>query len=153
MNDYLELHSLYHHGIKGQKHGTRRFQNEDGSLTPEGKERYKTISRHADTAKEAGKATKDMVESAAKLPVKAGRIKRNSYSDLSDAELQKRVNRLNLEQRYSDLTGETKYVKSGSEVAREFLQTVGTVLAIGISAATLAKLVSDSKLNNVRRKK
>lgn len=153
MNDYLELHSLYHHGIKGQKHGTRRFQNEDGSLTPEGKERYRTISRRADTAKEAGKATKDMVESAAKLPVKAGRIKRNSYSDLSDAELQKRVNRLNLEQRYSDLTGETKYVKSGSEVAREFLQTVGTVLAIGISAATLAKLVSDSKLNNVRRKK
>ena len=31
MNDYLELHSLYHHGIKGQKWGVRRFQNEDGA--------------------------------------------------------------------------------------------------------------------------
>ena len=31
---------LYHHGIKGQKWGVRRFQNEDGSLTPAGKERY-----------------------------------------------------------------------------------------------------------------
>lgn len=31
---------LYHHGIKGQKWGRRRFQNEDGSLTPAGKERY-----------------------------------------------------------------------------------------------------------------
>ena len=31
---------LYHHGIKGQKWGERRFQNEDGSLTPEGRERY-----------------------------------------------------------------------------------------------------------------
>ena len=32
--------TLAHHGIKGQKWGIRRFQNEDGSLTPEGKERY-----------------------------------------------------------------------------------------------------------------
>jgi hypothetical protein len=31
---------LYHHGIKGQKWGVRRFQNEDGSLTPAGKKRY-----------------------------------------------------------------------------------------------------------------
>ena len=42
MNDYLEL---YHHGIKGQKWGVRRFQNEDGSLTPAGKERYGYDSR------------------------------------------------------------------------------------------------------------
>lgn len=31
---------LYHHGIKGQKWGVRRFQNKDGSLTKAGKERY-----------------------------------------------------------------------------------------------------------------
>lgn len=31
---------LYHHGIKGQKWGVRRFQNLDGSLTFEGKNRY-----------------------------------------------------------------------------------------------------------------
>lgn len=31
---------LYHHGIKGQKWGIRRFQNPDGSLTAEGKSRY-----------------------------------------------------------------------------------------------------------------
>lgn len=31
---------LYHHGIKGQQWGVRRFQNEDGSLTPEGEKRY-----------------------------------------------------------------------------------------------------------------
>lgn len=34
---------LYHHGIKGQKWGVRRYQNEDGSLTPEGIKRYGTV--------------------------------------------------------------------------------------------------------------
>lgn len=31
---------LYHHGIKGQRWGIRRFQNKDGSLTPAGRRRY-----------------------------------------------------------------------------------------------------------------
>jgi len=31
---------LYHHGIKGQKWYVRRYQNEDGSLTPAGEKRY-----------------------------------------------------------------------------------------------------------------
>jgi hypothetical protein len=35
MNDKLK-----HSGIKGMKWGIRRYQNEDGSLTPAGKERY-----------------------------------------------------------------------------------------------------------------
>lgn len=32
---------LMHHGIKGQKWGVRRYQNSDGSLTDEGRERYR----------------------------------------------------------------------------------------------------------------
>jgi len=33
-------YELYHSGIKGMKWGIRRYQNEDGSLTEEGKKRY-----------------------------------------------------------------------------------------------------------------
>lgn len=39
-NDIYKPNTLYHHGIKGQKWGVRRFQNQDGTLTAEGKRRY-----------------------------------------------------------------------------------------------------------------
>ena len=39
-------HELYHHGVKGQKWGVRRYQNKDGSLTPEGQKRLaKSLKR------------------------------------------------------------------------------------------------------------
>lgn len=37
---YASEDNLMHYGIKGQTHGIRRFQNEDGSLTREGRIRY-----------------------------------------------------------------------------------------------------------------
>lgn len=37
---YVSASEMYHHGIKGQKWGRRRYQNKDGTLTPAGKERY-----------------------------------------------------------------------------------------------------------------
>lgn len=40
MNDFVQYSELYHHGIKGMHWGIRRYQNPDGSLTPEGKRRY-----------------------------------------------------------------------------------------------------------------
>ena len=36
----MYTNELYHHGVKGQKWGVRRYQNEDGSLTAAGKKRY-----------------------------------------------------------------------------------------------------------------
>ena len=33
------MSELYHHGVKGQKWGVRRYQNKDGTLTKEGKNR------------------------------------------------------------------------------------------------------------------
>ena len=47
-----ENNYLAHHGIKGQKWGIRRFQNTDGSLTPEGKERYTDGSDDANGKKD-----------------------------------------------------------------------------------------------------
>ena len=39
---------IAHHGILGQKWGIRRYQNSDGTLTPEGKKRYGVVNRIKD---------------------------------------------------------------------------------------------------------
>ncbi len=51
--------SLMHHGIKGQKWGVRRFQNPDGSLTPEGKRRYKKSLDYIKGVNRSMKSLKD----------------------------------------------------------------------------------------------
>ena len=54
---------LYHHGIKGQRWGVRRYQNKDGSLTKAGELRYyeesnKTITTNRDGSKTVPKGFK-----------------------------------------------------------------------------------------------
>lgn len=47
MTTYIYKDELYHHGIKGQKWGIRRYQNEDGSYTEAGlKRRSSDAERH-----------------------------------------------------------------------------------------------------------
>lgn len=204
--NYLEISELYHHGIKDQKWGVRRYQNYDGTLTPEGKERYNKGAKEVEelTGKEVraekgadgnyyytdkngdkqlfktrvdqlsdkeladlntriklenslAKETSDAYEyhgphadqalrDASRLandlsnaiPKGTGKTVKKDYSNLSDQELRTRIQRLQLEDSYGKLTGDTKYVKSGGEVAREFLQSAGALLAVASSAAALA---------------
>lgn len=63
--DYLEFRSLSHHGIKGQRWGVRRFQEEDGSLTPKGKKRELTDQEKSDRNKDLRKTVGVVVGGAA----------------------------------------------------------------------------------------
>jgi len=53
---------LAHHGVKGQKWGVRRFQNEDGSLTDKGRKHYEKKLAKAERKKVAADAARGYLE-------------------------------------------------------------------------------------------
>lgn len=46
----LKDNELYHHGIKGQRWGVRRYQNADGSLTPAGQKKLEKFQKRENAA-------------------------------------------------------------------------------------------------------
>lgn len=74
---------LRHWGIPGQRWGNRRFQNEDGSLTPEGKERYGVgeARSKADAQKAKAKISYNTQKYKADLKSKAAKEKVSRSSD------------------------------------------------------------------------
>ena len=118
----------------------RRVQQEN-KLASETSDAYEYKGPKADQAlRDASRMTKDIADA---LPKGNGRVVKKNYSNLSDQELRDRINRLQLEENYGRLSGDTKYIKSGSEKAREFLQTAGALLAITGSAVALANSIAD----------
>ena len=68
------MNELYHHGIKGQKWGVRRFQNKDGSLTAEGKKRISRSERLAAGYQKKYHIDKKSAELYAKKRIRTERI-------------------------------------------------------------------------------
>ena len=66
-DEYLE-----HYGIKGQKWGERRFQNEDGSLTAEGRKRYRS-SMNPMLSRKIGASYKERTEHGRELVIEKNR--------------------------------------------------------------------------------
>ena len=138
---------LQHHGIKGQKWGVRRFQNKDGSLTDKGKKRYS-----ADDFKNARNKVnkgKDIIDVAVKARKKSAdkQHQQNIKKDLSkmtDQELQKIVNRLNMEERYTQVMKSRGY-DQGKNTVDKILSYAGSALALGSSALSIAIAIKELK--------
>ena len=100
---------LAHHGIKGQRHGIRRFQNYDGSLTAAGKLRYsvgngeKSISKKVDP-KSAAKLKKRQVKEDAKL--ERLKIKESAKNEKRKEKLEKKKSHISNKEYVKTLSDE-----------------------------------------------
>lgn len=138
---------LQHHGIKGQKWGVRRFQNTDGSLTAEGKKRYSVndYQQAIDKTKTAGKIVneaKTLNNTVKKLndPAAERRI-RKSAAEMSDIELQKRVQRLNMEDNYTRMMLHRESLERGRTFVDKALDVSAIAVQGTVASLTIALLV------------
>ena len=132
---------LRHHGIKGQKWGVRRYQKADGTLTLLGKLRYGDANDYEEMGKQVAKAD-GLIKTAKKYQEEKEHKEyeekiKTDLSKMSDAELQKVVNRLNLEQRYAQVM-RSKEKERGESAAIKWLNVAGTVVTVAGSAISTA---------------
>lgn len=114
---------LQHHGIKGMKWGVRRYQNKDGSLTPAGKKREVRLERKND--RKQNKSIKQERSYAAK-----------NRRNLSDSDLDARINRLKKEQQLRELTDAD--LRPGRTAVRKFIATSGGKVITAAATGALA---------------
>ena len=145
------MSELRHHGIKGQKWGVRRFQNKDGSLTPNGKKRYGAddYKNTLDKVNSAGKIVDEVRKynnSAQKSsdPDMERRI-RKSINNMSDKELQQRVQRLNMEDNYTRMMMHRENLEKGESFVNKALNISTTALQGAATALTIAMLLKQLK--------
>ena len=135
------MSNLRHHGIKGQKWGVRRYQNDDGSLTTLGKLRYGTSKDYEDLSKQVSKAD-SLIKTAKKYRAEKDhkdyedKIK-TDLSKMSDKELQQVVNRMNMEERYTQVM-RSREKDRGESAAMKWLNAAGTVTTVAGSALAIA---------------
>lgn len=157
---------LYHHGVKGQRWGVRRYQNKDGSLTSYGKKRYakelakleaekKRVRQQEQTAKKMKKLDdmrKDIderkkalkTEDEAPEPTRQSKTQstpqKRKLSELSNEEIQAKIDRMNLENKYKELAQaqidavSKKEVSKGRKFTEEVLEKAGKNIATQAAA-------------------
>lgn len=147
---------LYHHGIKGQKWGIRRYQNSDGTLTAAGKERYdrnlqkmarKDAQRQSDAnaAYGTGAGTRrKLLDKELKEKMKNPDYKKHFDKEAKNVDVAKSLKRAESLHRHSgDFERGQRLADSGRNVKNITLKSIGrlgaTALATGVGYSIFGK--------------
>ena len=171
----INSNELYHHGIKGQKWGVRRFQNEDGSVTKAGAERYYVGEGEHEVAnsdkpkKKLSKGAKiaigvAAVTAATTMAVLATR-KYNSEKKILDQVLNKHGSSIisstqKLSNRLSDLEYNDKYRNTSYKEMNRKVQLamrsndtrIAKSRAATKSSSNISKMLTDSNFDSLAKK-
>ena len=130
---------LVHHGIEGQKWGIRRFQYEDGTLTPEGRKRYGI----GEGVRVSSKQIKRMEREIARQDRSDRRLAKQEKKEdnrnkriLTDEDLADRIVRLRMERELRQLT--ESEVSPGKQYAKEILKESGKRVAINFISGAVS---------------
>lgn len=135
---------LYHHGVKGQKWGIRRYQNKDGSLIKSGKKHSSKVSAFLSKYKE--KAVSKRATKKASKPSSSMEI-----SKLTNEELKQKIDRMDLELRYktkynelhpSKVSAGKKFLKSMTGVTTSSLEKAGKNIGGQLATYLAGELVN-----------
>ena len=147
---------LIHYGVKGQKWGVRKYQEEDGVLTEEGRRHYGVGKRKEGKLAAVGskirKTANKAVESV-RAKVKDTVAEKRGPEHMSDSELDERLKRMRKESEYARLKREIEGggnqgggggKKGGGKkhpyLALALLTPVATAIGVGTKAITTEKV-------------
>lgn len=148
---------IEHHGILNMKWGRRRFQNPDGTLTPEGKIRYsrekrKQAAKNLKKARKVREANKKkemkLAKEKAKVEKKKAKIVEKGLDEVkknsklfSNEEIANLVNRNQLESRLADAAN-SKNVQKGKIKVDNVLDFMGKAANIADSAGRIYRNIN-----------
>lgn len=135
---------LYHYGVPGMKWGVRRNPSELSAVKEATRKKRKAdILEKGGQARNIANSTAELTRSTSSIIDSALRIrnaKRNAKSParkMSDQELQKAINRMNMERTYNSLVNERR-TSRGATYAKEALGILGSAAALTGAALGIA---------------
>ena len=129
---------IYHHGILGMKWHNHKAK---------GAELGRRIARNPQQTQSALDASSKFIKESKNINNAVYNIqstrKRKNLKSMSDEELRKEVNRMNLEQQYSSLS--SNKISKGQAYARNTMDVAGAALGIASSGLAIALAIKQLK--------